>query len=103
MEGDGTQIKELRKEGVSLGSKASLELLAKAFNNSCLGEHIAVLLQAMQADSSATLAREFLNSWYLEDGFTYLFSLLLECPDTKARSNITTLLKYVLVVLKIEE
>jgi len=103
MEGDSERVQGLRKAATGLGSKAALELLAKAFNNSCLDEHVAVLLQAMRADKSASLAREFLASWYREDGFAYLFSLLLECPDTRARTNVATLLKYVLVVLKVEE
>jgi hypothetical protein len=86
-----------------LGSTASLELLAKAFNNSCLDEHVFVLLQAFRADKSARLAKEFLERWYSEDGFSYLFAALLECPDKAARNHVATLLKYVLVVLKMQE
>mgnify|MGYP006893243660 CR=1 FL=1 len=101
MEGSSEQVQELRRGAAGLGSKITLELLAKAFNNSCIDEHMTVLLQALRADSSAGLARELLESWSQEDGFTYLFSILLECPDTRARTSVATLLKYVLVVLKL--
>ena len=103
MEGDTGEVQELQRRAVALGSKATLELLAKAFSNSCIDEHIAVLLQALRTDPSAELARELLDSWYREDGFEYLFALLLECPDTRARSSVATLLKYVLVALKMRE
>jgi hypothetical protein len=103
MEGDGKQIQELRQEAASLGSTASLELLAKAFSNSCLDEHVAVLLQALRADKSAHLAKEFLERWYREDGFSHLFAALLECPDKATRIHVATLLKYVLVALKMAE
>ena len=96
-------MQELRRGAAALGSKVALELLAKAFNNSSIDEHISVLLRALRADESAELAREFLDTWYREDSFDYLFSLLLECPDTRARSSVATLLKYVLVVLKMKE
>lgn len=80
-----------------------MEILAKAFSNSCIDEHVAVLVQIMQADPTNALAREFLETWYDKDGFDFLFSLLLECPDTRARTNVANLLKYVLVSLKIQE
>jgi hypothetical protein len=33
----------------------------------------------------------------------YLFSLVLECPDALSRGNAASLLKYVLVSLKMQE
>lgn len=94
---------EMMKRALVLGSKTTLELLAKAFNNSCLDEHVGVLLDLLRADESKTLAKEFLDAWYREDGYDYLFSLLLECPDSIARTHVATLLKYVLVTLKMQE
>jgi hypothetical protein len=57
----------------------------------------------MQKDPTNSLAAEFLDFWYREDGFNFLFSLLLECLDVRARQSIANLLKYVLVTLKIKE
>jgi hypothetical protein len=93
----------LVRQALGLGSKVSLELLSKAFSNACLGLHIAGLLELLRSEKSATLPREFLNTWYQEDGFDYLFQLLLECPDSLARTHAATLLKYVLVTLKMDE
>lgn len=103
MEGDQQLMRGLRKRAVGLGSKTALELLAKAFNNSSIDEHVEVLLKAMRADDSAELAEEFLAYWYHDDGFDYLFALLLECPDTRARSCVASLLRHVLVVLKLKD
>jgi hypothetical protein len=102
-EGDGEMTQSLRRNAFAVGGKTTLEVLAKAFNNSCIDEHVAVLVQAMQKDPTNSLATEFLDSWYREDGFNFLFSLLLECPDVRARQSIANLLKYVLVTLKIKE
>jgi len=44
-----------------------------------------------------------MQSWYDRDGFDYLFSLLLDCPDTRARQSVARLLKYVLVSLKMQD
>jgi hypothetical protein len=57
----------------------------------------------LQKDPSNNLIEDFLGSWYEKDGFNFLFQLLLECPDVRARQNVTLLLKYVLVSLKMKE
>lgn len=101
MDGDSPAIAAMRRRAIDVGGKVTLEILAKAFANSCIDEHMAVLAEAMQKDPS--LPREFLASWYDKDGFAYLFSLLLECPDTRARQSVASLLKYVLVTLKMQE
>jgi hypothetical protein len=103
LQGEDETVKELRSGAVALGSKTALELLARAFSNSCIDEHVGVLLEALRADKSADLARELMDAWYREDGFDYLFALLLECPDTRARTGVATLLKHVLVALKMRE
>lgn len=103
MEGDSPAIAAMRGRAIDLGSKVTLEILAKAFANSCIDEHMVVLAEAMQRDPSGALPREFLASWYDKDGFAYLFSLLLECPDTRARQSVASLLKYILVTLKMQE
>jgi len=80
-----------------------MELLAKAYSNSCIDEHVAIFMKTLKADNTGELAHELLESWEREDGFDYLFALLLECPDSKARSSIASLLKYMLVILKLRE
>jgi hypothetical protein len=57
----------------------------------------------MKKDPTDTLVSEFLDAWYKEDGFNFLFSLLLECPDSRARQSIANLLKFVLCKLKFIE
>jgi len=101
LRGDDETAQSLRRNAMAVGTKFTLEILAKAFSNSCIDEHVAVLVQIMQADPTNALAREFLETWYDKDGFDFLFSLLLECPDTRARTSVANLLKYVLVSLKI--
>jgi len=103
MNGDSPAVAAMRRRAIDVGGKVTLEILAKAFANSCIDEHMAVLAEAMQLDPSGALPREFLASWYDKDGFAYLFSLLLECPDTRARQSVANLLKYVLVTLKMQE
>jgi len=84
MEGDDPQVQSLRRLAVDIGGKVTLEILAKAFSNSCIDDHVSVLGQVIQKDPSS-LPREFLQSWYDKDRFEYLFSLLLECLDARAR------------------
>jgi hypothetical protein len=101
--GDEPSVQALRRSALEIGSKSTLEILAKALNNSCIDEHMQVLTQVIHRDPSGSLAREFLESWYHRDGFDYLFSLLLECTDSRARHSAAGLLKYVLVTLKMQE
>ena len=61
------------------------------------------MIKAFRADKSATLVKQFMDRWYREDGFNYLFETLLECTDMKSRKNAMTLMKYVLVALKMHE
>jgi hypothetical protein len=103
MDGATEQAKDLKKRAVEVGAYVTLEILAKAFSNSCIDEHVTLLIQAMQKDPSGELPGEFLSQQYEKDGFAYLFSLLLECPDTKARQCVAGLMKYVLVSLKMKE
>ena len=44
LEGDDQTTQSLRRSAFAVGSKATLEVLAKAFNNSCIDEHVAVLV-----------------------------------------------------------
>ena len=44
-----------------------------------------------------------MSQWWEEDGFEYLFSLLLECGDLRVRQGVSALLRYVLVALKMHE
>jgi len=39
----------------------------------------------------------------LEDNFEYLFTVMLECPDSISRLNICMLVKFVLTKLKLKE
>jgi hypothetical protein len=64
-----------------LGSKSTLELLAKTYNNICLSEHVKVLAMFFRNDPSAHLAALFMQSWKDNDSFCYLLDLVLECPD----------------------
>jgi hypothetical protein len=93
----------LRRQAVTVGAKNTLEVLARAYNNNMIDEHTAVLAELLHKDATAELHREFLEYWSNKDGFAFLISLLLECPDNKARSCIATLMKYVLVTLKMKE
>lgn len=85
LEGDDETVKSLRRTAFEVGGKATLEVLSKAKANNSLDEHVSILVQAMQNDASGSLAQEFLDSWYRDDGFNFLFSLLLECPEPRAR------------------
>ena len=80
MEGDDASTQALRRLAIDVGSKSTLEILAKALQNTCIEDHMSVFLQLMSKDSSS-FPQEFLESWYNKDGFDYLFSLLLECID----------------------
>lgn len=94
---------EMVRQAITLGSRVSFDLLAKAFNNGCLGQHVATLLDLLKSDQSGDLCREFLDTVYEVDNFEYLFELLLECRDTLARSHIATLMKHILVTLKMQD
>ena len=84
MEGDDPEVQSLRRLAVEIGGKVTLEILAKAFSNSCIDDHVSVLGQVIQKDP-ANLAREFLQGWYEKDRFEYLFAVVLECLDARAR------------------
>ena len=58
-----------------------------------IDQHAAVLAELLHKDATAELHRELLEYWGNKDGFSYLLSLLLECPDNKARSCVATLVK----------
>ena len=103
MEGNSESDKAMRKQAALVGSKVALEILAKAYHNTCIDEHVAVLVELMNLDPDDDLPREFLNTWFERDGFEFLFALLLECPDARTRGNVAALLKYVLVTLKMKE
>ena len=98
---DHPQRHHLIEQALILGSKVSLELLAKAYSKACLGQHITGLLDLLRSDPA--LPRLFLEKWWAEDEGNYLFQLLLECPDSLSRSCVGTLLKYILVTLKMQD
>jgi hypothetical protein len=82
-EGNDPAVEDLRRLAIEVGSKCTLEVLAKAMRNSCMEDHISVLLQLISKNES--FPRNFLEYWHQRDGFDYLFSLLLECTDCGAR------------------
>lgn len=55
LDGADQSAQELRRLAVEMGGKATLELLAKTYNNSCIDEHTAALAQLMRADPSQSL------------------------------------------------
>ena len=65
--------KKIRDLAVEIGSKSTLEILAKALNNSRIDEHVQVLAQLLLSDPSNKLLEDFLGSWYEKDGFNFLF------------------------------
>jgi len=68
-----------------------------------IDEHVVVLAELLHRDATSELHREFLAHWSEHDDFSFLISLLLECPDNKARSCVAALMKYILVRLKMKE
>lgn len=103
LEGSCDEVVALRNHCAEAGSKLTLEILARAYHNTCIGDHVKVLVDLMHRDASDQLPRKFLASWSERDGFDYLFSLLLENPDALSRGHTASLLKFVLVSLKMQE
>jgi len=102
-EGQDENVQALRRRAAEVGTKCTLEILARAYDNSKIDEHAAALAALLHKDASGELHREFLETWYDKDGFSYLIELLLECSDNRARTSVATLLKYILVTLKMKE
>jgi len=102
-EGQEETLQALRRQAVAVGAKNTLEILARAYHNNVIDEHVAVLAALLHRDETSELHREFLAHWSEQDDFSFLISLLLECPDNKARSCVATLVKYILVRLKMKE
>jgi hypothetical protein len=50
MEGNTPDTQALRSQVAEVGSKVSLEILAKAFHNSCIDDHVSVLVELMHKD-----------------------------------------------------
>jgi len=50
MKGETELIKELQQRSINLGKKGALDILAKAFNNSCIDDHISVMLQSFKSN-----------------------------------------------------
>jgi hypothetical protein len=44
-----------------------------------------------------------MEHWYQEDEFEYLFDVLLECPDQRARTYVAMFIKYVVIQLREKE
>mmetsp|Transcript_18286 Transcript_18286/g.31275 ORF Transcript_18286/g.31275 Transcript_18286/m.31275 type:complete len:924 (+) Transcript_18286:1615-4386(+) len=97
------ETKELYEQGLMVGSKCTLEILAKTYNNTMIDEHIKVLTQFLKNDPSCSLAKQFLQYWYDRDHFAYLFDLLLECPDQRARTYVAFFVKYLVIKLREHE
>lgn len=68
-----------------------------------IDEHVAALAELLQKDASGQLVTEFMAYWSEQDDYNFLISLILESPDTKARSCVASLMKYILVRLKMKE
>ena len=62
---------------------------------------VEALIEIFKKDDE--LCYTFMEQCLKEDGGNYLMELLLECPDTVARTNVAILMKYVLNRLKVLE
>jgi hypothetical protein len=47
MEGEGPEVQALREKAIDLGSKSTLEIVARAFNNACIDDHVKILAKIM--------------------------------------------------------
>ena len=78
-----------------------MEILSKCLYNQSIKGLVEVLISIMKHDDD--MCYNFLNQCYLEDNFEYLFTVMLECPDSISRLNICMLVKFVLTKLKLKE
>jgi DNA-binding phage protein len=62
---------------------------------------VEALIEIFKKDDD--LCYDFMQECLNEDNGDYLMDLLLECPDSVARANVATLLKYVINRLKVLE
>jgi len=56
-EGNSPDVVALRNHCAEVGNKVSLEILARAYHNTCIGDHVKVLVDLMQRDPSDQLPR----------------------------------------------
>lgn len=75
-----------------------MELLAKCFHNASIKQLVEVLIELIKQDER--LAGVFLEQCFREDGYAYLFEILLECTDATSRIHVGGLLKFILCTLK---
>ena len=73
----------MKSNSLLVAKKAIFDILAKCYNNAGIKEMSEVFIKILQSDPS--LPRKFLESFYNDDQFTYLYQLLLECPDIMTR------------------
>lgn len=90
----------VKQNALAVGKKTILEILSKCFYNQSIKELVASLIDIFKRDPS--ICAEFMNQCLQDDGL-YLIELILECPDVVTRTNVSTLLKYILSTLKVVE
>jgi len=91
----------VKKQALSVGRKAILEIMAKCFYNQSIKSLSDSLIEIFKKDDE--LCQEFMQQCFKDDNGDYLMDLLLECPDAFARFNIANILTYVLNRLKVFE
>lgn len=102
-DGQEEAAQALRRQGVALGSKNTLEILARACRNNMIDEHVATLAELLNKDTTTQLISDFMAGWSEKDDYNFLIALILESPDTRARASVAALMRYILVRLKMKE
>ena len=62
-----------------------------------------VLAELMKGDKTLEMHKEFLIYWYESDKFSYLYQLMLDNPESSARTAFGKFMRYLLVTLKMHE
>lgn len=96
-----SEMLSVKKQALSVGKKAILEIMAKCFYNQSIKTLSDSLIEILKKDDE--LCQEFMQQCFKDDNGDYLMDLLLECPDAFARFNIANILTYVLNRLKVFE
>ena len=77
---------------VHVGSKLVLDVLAKAFHNSQMGDITSVLISLYETSDAAVLS--FMDNMIKDESY-YVLTILLTCQDRSARVNTEKLISFI--------
>ena len=103
IDSDSERIQVLRRHAIELANKATLEIYASAKNCNKIEKMFQVMGEVMHHDKTLTLHREYLQYWFEQDKFSYLYQLLLENPEQQARVAFGKFMRYLLVTVKMAD